>query len=206
MTPFQPIRVYRAHFVVTCLAIAALALAACSGAATAAPTASPTAPPTAAPTATPTAPPTSTPTAAATAASMLPAAVRQPQTIHLILHATNDTVGSLTGCSGTKSCQGDFMVGYDPLYDAASGKKVGTFAYECFLVDTGSTLYHCPGVTITLTGRGQIVFTEVIQHEPGMPPAIAPITGGTDEFLGATGTVTAGVLANGGDFVITITR
>jgi hypothetical protein len=98
------------------------------------------------------------------------------------------------------------MVGYDPLYDAVSGKMVGTLAYECFLVDTKSILYHCPGVTITLTGRGQIVFTEVIQHEVGMPPAIAPITGGTGEFLGTTGTVTASVLEIGGDFVIAITR
>jgi len=98
------------------------------------------------------------------------------------------------------------MVGYDPLFDAVTGKELGMLAYECFLVDVGSTLYHCPGMTITLTGRGQIVFAEVIQHEPGMPPAIAPITGGTGEFLGATGEVTARVLSDGGDFVITITK
>ena len=69
-----------------------------------------------------------------------------------------------------------------------------------------STLYHCPGVTITLTGRGEIVFTEMIEHEPGKPPAIAPITGGTGEFLGATGTVTATVTGDGGDFLVTLTR
>jgi hypothetical protein len=98
------------------------------------------------------------------------------------------------------------MVGYDPLFDVVTDKQVGTFAYECFLVDVGSTLYHCPDMTITLTGRGQIVFTEVIQHEPGKPPAVAPITGGTGEFLGATGEVTARVLSGAGDFVISITR
>ena len=43
------------------------------------------------------------------------------------------------------------MVGYDPLFDAETGTEVGTFAYECFLVDVASTLVHCPGVTITLT-------------------------------------------------------
>jgi len=42
-------------------------------------------------------------------------------------------------------------VGYDPLFDAETGTEVGTFACECFLVDVASTLYHCPGVTITLT-------------------------------------------------------
>jgi hypothetical protein len=134
------------------------------------------------------------------------AATNQPQTIHLILHPVNDTVGSLTGCSSPGSCQGDFMAGYDPLVDAETGKEVGTFAYECFLVDVASTLYHCPGVTITLTGRGQIVFTELIEHLPGKPPAVSPITGGTGEFLGATGTVTAKVLSGAGDFVIAITR
>ena len=57
-------------------------------------------------------------------------------------------------------------------------------------------------VTITLDGRGQIVFAEVIEHEPGKPPAVAPIIGGTGEFLRATGTVTAAVTSSGGDFVI----
>jgi hypothetical protein len=113
-------------------------------------------------------------------------------------------MGSLTGCTDV-TCQGDYMVGYDPVVDAATGKEVGTLAYECFLVDPGSILYHCPGITITLTGRGQIVFAEVIQHEDGGPPTIAPITGGTGEFLGATGTVTSKKVTEGGDFVITIT-
>ena len=132
----------------------------------------------------------------------LPAAASQPQTIHLILHPVNDTGGSPPGCSGP--CHGDFMAGYDPLFDADTGKEVGTFAYECFLVDVASFRYHCPGVTITLTGRGLIVFTELIEHETGKPPAVSPITGGTGEFLGATGTVTAKVLSSEGDFVIEI--
>ncbi len=97
------------------------------------------------------------------------------------------------------------MVAYD-LFDAATGRQVGTFAYECFLVDVLSTLYNYPGVTITLTGRGQIVFTDVIEHEAGKPPAVAPISGGTGEFRGATGEVTARVLPDGGDLVITITK
>jgi hypothetical protein len=153
------------------------------------------------------APPSQAPAPAPSVASQSLAPAESPVgTIHLSLHPINDTVGSLTGCSNPGACQGDFMVGYDPLFDVSTGKQVGTFAYECFLVDVGSTLYHCPGVTITLTGRGQIVFTEVIQHEPGKPPAVAPITGGTGEFLGATGEVTARVLSNGGDFVIAITK
>jgi hypothetical protein len=43
-------------------------------------------------------------------------------------------------------------------------------------------------------------------HQPGKPPATAPITGGTGGFLGATRTVTAKVLSTTGEFVITFTR
>jgi hypothetical protein len=201
MTPTPPIPARRAAILLTVLATLGLTLAACGSAATLSQTPRPIVAATAALTATPTPTPTTAP-----AATPMPAAASQSQTIHLILHPVNDTVGSLTGCSSAGTCQGDFMVGYDPLVDAETGKEVGTYAYECFLVDVASTLYHCPGVTITLTGRGQIVFTELIEHEPDKPPAVAPITGGTGEFLGATGTVTAKVLSGAGDFVITITR
>jgi hypothetical protein len=98
------------------------------------------------------------------------------------------------------------LIGHDRLTDVDTGRDAGTYSYECFLVDPASILYHCPCVTITLTDRGQIVFTDLIEHEPGRPPAVAPITGGTGDFLGATGTVTAKVLSGAGDFVITISK
>jgi hypothetical protein len=217
MTPVHPIRVHRANVIITSLTALTVALAACGSATTASPTADPSAaqattqatPATTVPTTpmpTPSPAPTSAPVAAAATLPVQPAASHQLLTIHVILHAVNDTAGSLSGCSPAGSCRGDYMIGDDPLFDAATGKEVGTFAYECFLVDVDHVLYHCPGVTITLTGRGQIVFTEVIEHESGKPPAIAPITGGTDEFLGATGTVTASVVSSGGDFVIAISK
>jgi hypothetical protein len=187
------------------LALFALAGAGCGSAATANPTPAPAAVEAAAPTATPAATP-APPSPSRPAPSAQPVAASQPEAIHLILHAVNDTGGSLPGCSGSGPCQGDFMVGYDPLFDADTGKEVGTFAYECFLVDVASFRYHCPGATITLTGRGLIVFTELIEHEIGRTPAVSPITGGTGEFLGATGTVTAKVLSGEADFVFAITK
>jgi len=188
LTATQPIQARRAPILLTGLATLTLTLVSCGSGA--------------APSTTP------APTPAPTAAPSSPAAASQPErlTIHVILHAVNDTGGSLPGCSGSGPCQGDFMVGYDPLFDADTGKEVGTFAYECFLVDVASFRYHCPGVTITLTGRGLIVFTELIEHEIGKPPAVSPITGGTGAFLGATGTVTAKVLSGEADFVITISK
>ncbi|MFI5042333.1 MAG: hypothetical protein ACHQNA_10875 [Acidimicrobiales bacterium] len=160
MTGTQPIRAKRAPILLAGLATLGLTLVACGSAASL----PQTFPPTVAPTATPIATPTPTPTTTVPAATPVPsAAASQPQTIHLILHAVNDTGGSLPGCSGSGPCQGDFMVGYDPLFDADTGKEVGTFAYECFLVDVASFRYHCPGATMTLTGRGLIVFTELIR-------------------------------------------
>jgi hypothetical protein len=130
-----------------------------------------------------------------------------PQTIHLFDHPTSGTevrVGSLTGCTDT-TCQGDYIIGHDPLTDD-SGKEVGTLTYECFVADPASSLYHCPGNTIDLTDRGQIVFAEAIQHEVGGPATTAPITGGTGEFLGTTGFVISKKVSTGGDFVITFTK
>jgi hypothetical protein len=136
----------------------------------------------------------------------------QPQTIHVLEPARNVTevhVGSLTGCTSTTGCQGDYVLGDDPLLDATTKEEVGSLLFECFMVDTGSSLFHCPGNTITLTGRGQIVYTEDVHFAPGYPPDVWPIIGGTGEFLGATGTVTSpadSTYPDGGDFVITITR
>lgn len=184
MTPTQPIRGGRVRFIVACLATLALALAACSGAS-----------------------PSDSPSASSS---------KSAQTIHLTLQPGNDTyqpgtdtyvsVGSATGCTNTTSCQGDYLIGDDPLFDAATGKQVGTLVYVEFVVDTGDTLFHSPANTITLTGRGQIVFSETLYDDGSGRPATAAITGGTDEFLGATGFVISRSLSGGGDFVITITN
>lgn len=135
----------------------------------------------------------------------------EPLTIHVLEPARNVTevsVGSLTGCTDTPDCQGDYVLGNDPLLDATTREEVGSLAFECFRVDAGSSLFHCPGNTITLTGRGQIVYTENVHFAPGYAPEEWPITGGTGEFLGVTGTVTSpadSTFTEGGDFVITIT-
>jgi len=130
-----------------------------------------------------------------------------PLTIHLRLKPTSDTyvsVGSLSGCTG--SCQGDYLVGNDPLFDATTNKQVGTLVYVEFLVDPGDRLFHSPGNTITLTGRGQIVFSETLHDDQSGRAATGAILGGTDEFLGATGFVISRSTPVGGDFVITITN
>jgi hypothetical protein len=130
------------------------------------------------------------------------AAVAQPQTIHLIEHPTNYSEVHVAACSN-KPCQGDYITGDDPMFDAATGAEVGTIMFECFLVDPGPGMYHCPGITITLTGRGQIVFTEKFNGSS----QTSPITGGTGEFLGTTGTVTSRLPPSGnGDFVIEVTE
>lgn len=182
---------------------ATIIVAACS--ATRVPTPAPMAPPGAV--APPSeAPPSTAPTAAA--ASVVPlllvAAESPAETIHLSLHPINDTVGSLAGCSNPGSCQGDFW----SATTHCSTSRPASRSERSRRVLPRRCRKHpvrlSRRVTITLTGRGQIVFTEVIQHEPGKPPAVAPITGGTGELLGVTGEVTARVLSGRGDFVVTI--
>ena len=66
----------------------------------------------------------------------------QPRTIHVLEPARNVTevsVGSLTGCTSTAGCQGDYVLGDDTLLDATTREEVGSLLFECFRVDTGST-------------------------------------------------------------------
>jgi hypothetical protein len=187
------------------IAVVALVGTACGGAATAAPTV---------------APPSPAPTAAAPSVapqSLAPAAANRPQTIHVLedpVEFTTVPVGSLTGCTSTTGCQGDHLIGRSRMLDATTRTEVGTFLVDCFLIDPGQSLYHCPANTITLAGRGQIVFTESLLFKSGVSReawktwAPWPIIGGTGEFLGAMGTVDspADSTWSAGDFVITITR
>jgi hypothetical protein len=207
MTRIHPIPAASAQSVVACLATLALALAACTSVN---PSISPSASTAGSAGTGPAA--SQAPTASQTAVTASPAHANQPQTIHVLEPAKNVTqvsVGSLTGCTSTKGCQGDYVLGDDPLLDATTKQEVGRLLFECFRVDTGSSLFHCPGNTITLTGRGQIVYTEDVHFAAGYTLDQWPITGGTGEFVGATGFVTSpadSTYTDGGDFVITIAR
>ena len=79
---------------------------------------------------------------------------------------------------------------------------MGSLTFECFFIDTGSLLLHCPGSTINLTERGQMVINEAVDLGLEVLVDNGTIIGGTDEFLGATGGLTSG----NKDFVITITN
>ncbi len=194
MIPTRPTSATHERFVVAFTMALILLLAACSGAS------SPTTPSAGVIASNGTAPSVS-PFPSVSPAVASQAAVAQPQTIHLIEHPTNYSEVHVASCSN-KPCQGDYFAGDDPMFDAATGAEVGTIMFECFLVDPGPGMYHCPGITITLTGRGEIVFTEKFNGSS----QTSPITGGTGEFLGATGTVISQLPPSGnGDFVITIT-
>jgi hypothetical protein len=138
-----------------------------------------------------------------------PSASGQRKTIHLIEHPTNTnsvSVGSLTQCTDPTSCRGDYLLGDNPVFDAATNKQVGTTTFECFFFDPGKLLMHCPGVTITLADRGQIVYNGIVDLGGQVRLANGTIIGGTGEFLGATGTVTGKKVADNSDIVITLTK
>lgn len=167
------------------------------------------------------APTTQAPTAAATtqaptaaaptsaAATAAPTASPAARTIHLIEQPTNTnsvSVGSLTHCTDATSCRGDYLLGENPVFDAVTNKQVGTVTFECFFFDPGSLVIHCPGVTITLTDRGQIVYNAIVDLGGAVRPANGTIIGGTGEFLGATGTVTSKKLDSTSDITITFAK
>lgn len=143
--------------------------------------------------------------------SVVSAEARTTRTIHLIVNPINQTyvsVGTLTGCTTIETgCQGDYFLVNDSLLDPTTTKRVGTVMGECFLVSPTTGTFHCPGPTITLIGRGQIVTDLKYDGSGAMNATTGPITGGTGEFLGALGTVrvkSLGTTQPQIDFVITI--
>lgn len=151
------------------------------------------------------------PSASATAEPS--ATATTPPTIHVLedpVSWTGVPAGSASGCTDPTGCLGDRLVGRSRLLDATSHAEVGTFIGDCVLVDPAAKIYHCPANAITLTGRGQIVYTETpfcfgsITASPNCR-GDWPIIGGTGEFLGATGHVNVPVDTSWkyGDFVIT---
>ncbi|HSO28788.1 MAG TPA: hypothetical protein VLS28_02710 [Candidatus Sulfomarinibacteraceae bacterium] len=150
-----------------------------------------------------------------TAVSPAPTSTER-ETIHVLeapVEFTDVKVGSLTGCKSATGCQGDQLIGRSRMLDAATRDDVGTLLVICFLIDPSQSLYGCPTNTIALTGRGQIVYSEALlfrtaSREEWAKWAPWPITGGTGEFLGATGTIDspADSTWSYGDFVITIDK
>jgi hypothetical protein len=127
-------------------------------------------------------------------------------TIHVIEDSINVSyvpVGALESptCSNPAGCQGDYVVWDDPLYDATTHAQVGMIRGECYVIDTAGVLLHCPGVTLSLTGRGDIMDTGLFDVTG--KTEIGAITGGTGRFSGATGTVAGRAIdATHNDFVI----
>jgi hypothetical protein len=144
---------------------------------------------------------------APTAAPTLPPAAHRPQTIHVLEDPIGFTTVPVPGCTSRLGCKGEKFTGRAVMLDAVTRKAVGMFQVACVLVDPSTGLRHCPANTITLTGRGSIVFDETFYLGGTWYPKPWPITSGTGEFLGAIGSVASPKDSTWlyGDFVITIT-
>lgn len=122
-------------------------------------------------------------------AQRLRASEREQFVIHVQEHTTNATyvpISTLVGGPGPQN-QGDYVAGDDPLFDPDTGQQVGHDLFGCWLVDVSNQVISCPNVTFVLTGRGQIAAGGIGNSTT---PTIAPVFGGTGEFLGVKGAVT----------------
>jgi hypothetical protein len=137
----------------------------------------------------------------------LPPAAHRAQTIHVLEDPIVFQDVQIAGCASTVGCKGDQLKGRSWMLDATTRAVVGTFVVRCVLIDPDQNLYHCPANTVTLTGRGDIVFDETVSLDGHPFPEPWPIISGTGEFLDATGSVESPDDSTWtyGDFVITIT-
>jgi len=124
------------------------------------------------------------------------------RTIHVLEQATNLTyvpVQSLLGSTSATNA-GDYIAFDDPLVDPATTARVGHVSGQCTLVDVKAGVFTC-FVNVFLTGRGEIASQGGYNATGTTGPA--PISAGTDQFLGAVGTITIKVLsATSNDWLI----
>jgi hypothetical protein len=107
--------------------------------------------------------------------------VTSPMTVHVIEHATTDTVID-TGARGDTS--GDLLTWHNRIYDAANKKQVGRDQGDCIRISPAKGSWECrwitwvPGGAITVEGPFYDTKNNVL-----------PITGGKGLFKNARGTM-----------------
>lgn len=100
--------------------------------------------------------------------------------IHVIEHATTDTVVDLTA-NGDST--GDLLTFHNEVFDEATGDVVGTSHGDCIRIEVGVS-WECRWVTTLEVGSLAVEgpFFDA-------SPSVLAITGGTGEFRGARGSM-----------------
>ena len=100
--------------------------------------------------------------------------------IHVIEHATTDTVIDLTA-NGDST--GDLLTFHNEVFDEANEAVVGSSQGDCIRIEVGVS-WECRWVTILETGSLTVEgpFLDAA-------PSVLAITGGTGEFRGARGSM-----------------
>ena len=106
----------------------------------------------------------------------------QRQTIHVVEHATTNTVQHI-GPANEKDSRGDVLGYANPIFDAANKKRIGS--------DNGSCIRSVPGdawecTWTTILPKGQIVVEGPFYDDRN---SVNAITGGTGAYAGARGTM-----------------
>ncbi|MGZ4136907.1 MAG: allene oxide cyclase family protein [Actinomycetota bacterium] len=127
-------------------------------------------------------------------------------TVHVIEHATTDTVVE-TGTVGDTT--GDLLTFHNDVYDATNSGKVATDQGDCIRIVTGSSgSWECRWVTIfpqTNNSRRGTITVEGPFYDTR--DSTLAVTGGTGLYKGASGTMElkANTDAGGYDFIFRLT-
>ncbi len=127
------------------------------------------------------------------ASSTQPALVR-PVTIHVIEHATTDTVVD-TGAHGDTT--GDLLTFHNKVYNAADTKSVGRDQGSCIRIDPSAGSWECTWTTWIFGAPGSLTVEGPFYDKSNSTLAV---TGGTRRFSNARGQMLLQSRANGTKF------
>ena len=142
--------------------------------------------------------------AAALASTSSPSTSNSPVVIHVVEHATTDTVQEFH--PGTMSL-GDVLAWHNPVYNASDAQQVATDNGYCVrTVATGKTEWECAWTTFLPGGQ---ITVEGPYYDDGTDTTLA-VTGGTGQYTGAEGSMllhaTGNPIGSEYDFIFTLTN
>ena len=102
-------------------------------------------------------------------------------TVHVIEHATTDTVINTDGQGDTT---GDLLTFHNPVFDASNHKRVGHDQGDCIRISPGQGTWECRWTTFL--PEGHLTVEGPFYDTKG---SVLTVTGGTGKYVNAHGTM-----------------